>query len=183
MRVEPKPIELAPETQALLQELGRGQELFATYGLDPDEAAAELASITEPMLEGAALPVVTIEQLRWYVRDLARAFRVLNGFALAFQLGLVVRRWAAYGLEPVTMGMVLHEVVNQLRLRPRPRAVMVEPVWSPSVRRGVVGVREAVMPPIRAGPWSLLLGCAGGGGGLSGAGSFPTLGCRRQVAK
>ncbi len=156
MKVEPKPIELTPETKALLQELGRGQELFAPYGLDPDEAATELASITEPMLEGAALPIVTIQQLRWYVRDLARVFRILNGFTLAFRLGLLMRKWARFGLEPDLMGMVLAVVVNQLRLLagpeescPEPGSFLLVPV-EPEKTRYSPGV---LLPPIRAGPF------------------------------
>ncbi len=152
MRVEPKPIELTPETRALLQELGRGQELFAPYGLDPDEAATELASITEPMLEDAALPIVTIQQLRWYVRDLARVFRVLNGFALAFRLGLLMRKWARFGLEPDLMGMVLAVVVNQLRLLAGPEETCPNPDWPLLVPVQMVEAREPILPPIRAGP-------------------------------
>ncbi len=152
MRVEPKPMELAPRALDLIQEIGRGQELFAPYGLDPDQAAIELASITEPMFQGAALPIVTIHQLRWYVRDLARAFRVLNGFALAFWLRLVMRKWAVLGLEPDLMGMVLEVVVNQLRLMPEPEQVRLEPDSALLVPVEAVEAREPVLPPIRAGP-------------------------------
>jgi len=154
MRVEPRPILLWPETRDLIREIGRGQELFAPYGLDPDQAAAMLASVTEPMLDGAALPVVTIQQLRWYVRALARLFRARYGFGLSFQLELALRKWAGFGLEPVTMGMVLQAVVNQLRLLPGPVERIPEPELTPSAPAEDVEAREAVMPQIRAGPSS-----------------------------
>ncbi len=152
MESEPKPILLSHATQALLKEIGRSQELFAPYGLEPDQAAALLASITEPMLEGAALPMVTIQQLRWYVRELARLFRTRYGYALAFQLELVLRKWAAYGLEPATIQTVLHEVADQLRLMGRSSEVAPAPAAEPEGAAEEPRLRDEATPETRAGP-------------------------------
>ena len=72
------------------------------------------------MIGGAALPPLTLQQLRWFVRDLSGVFRTRYGYALAFQLRLMLRKWAALGLEPNTMQYLLCEICRQLNRTPAP---------------------------------------------------------------
>jgi hypothetical protein len=120
MEFDTTPIPLKPETRAVLKEIQRSTEPTAAYALDPGPAEDLLKSITEPMIGGAALPQVTLQQMRWYVRDLSGVFRTRYGYALAFQLGLMLRKWAALGLEPNTMQYLLCEICRQLELEPKP---------------------------------------------------------------
>ncbi len=120
MEIDTTPIPLKPETRAVLKEIQRSTEPTAVYALDPKPAEELLKSITEPMIGGAALPQVTLQQMRWYVRDLSGVFRTRYGYALAFQLGLMLRKWAALGLEPNTMQYLLCEICRQLERTPAP---------------------------------------------------------------
>ena len=114
MEIDTKPIPLKPETRAVLKEIRHSTEPTAAYALDPEPAEELLKSITEPMIGGAALPPLTLQQLRWYVRDLSGVFRTRYGYALAFQLELMLRKWAALGNEPNTMQYLLCEICRQL---------------------------------------------------------------------
>ena len=114
MEIDTKPIPLKPKTRALLKEIRRSTEPTAVYALDPKPAEELLKSITEPMIGGAALPRVTLQQMRWYVRDLSGVFRTRHGYALAFQLELMLRKWAALGIEPNTMQYLLCEICRQV---------------------------------------------------------------------
>jgi len=120
MEFDTTPIPLKPETRAVLKGIRRSSEPTAAYALDPEPAEELLKSITEPMIGGAALPRVTLQQMRWYVRDLSGVFRTRYGFALAFQLELMLRKWAALGLEPNTMQYLLCEICRQLERTPAP---------------------------------------------------------------
>ena len=115
MEIDTKPIPLKPETRAVLKEIQRSTEPTAAYALDPEPAEELLKSITEPMIGGAALPKVTLQQMRWYVRDLSGAFRTRYGYALASQVELAMRRWAAFCLDPDIMQSLLCAVIEQLK--------------------------------------------------------------------
>jgi hypothetical protein len=115
-----KPIALKHETKELLDEIRASSEPTAAYALGPDEAEELFKHITEPMLEGCPLPITVINQMRWYVRELSAKFRTRYGYALSFQLELVLRKWAAFGMEPNTMQYLLCEVYRQLKSMGKP---------------------------------------------------------------
>ena len=116
MEFDSKPIPLKAETKAVLEEIRRATRPTPVYGLTPQEADELFTHITDQMLEGAPLPVTTIQQLRWYVKELASKFRTRYGYPLSFQLGLVLRKWVAFGMEPNTMQLLLCEIFRQLTL-------------------------------------------------------------------
>ena len=112
-----KPISLKQETRAMLEDLRHTQDPTICYGLSPDDAQQLIKSITEPMFEGAALPLVILSEYRWYVRELGRLFRTKYGYALAFQLELVLRKWKTLGLESGSLQFLVCEIYRQLLLK------------------------------------------------------------------
>ncbi len=114
MNFMPSPMNLKPETRLALDEIRGTDAPSAVYGLEPAKAEALLRQLTEPMFEGASLPMAVVMQLRWFVLELAKVFRTRVGYALAFQLELVLRKWRDYGVEPNTLQLVLCEVWRQI---------------------------------------------------------------------
>jgi len=116
MEYDTKPIPLKAETKAVLEQIRRSTRPTPVYGSTPQQAEELFRHITDQMLEGCPLPLCTIQQMRWYVRELSAKFRSRYGYALSFQLELVLRKWAAFGMEPNTMQLLLREVYRQLVL-------------------------------------------------------------------
>ena len=112
-----KPISLKPDTEAMLEDMRHSQDPTIAYGLEPEAAQQLVKGITDPVLEGAALPLVVLNEYRWYCRELGRLFRTKYGYALAFQLELVLRKWKALGLEANALQYLACEVYRQLLVR------------------------------------------------------------------
>jgi hypothetical protein len=112
-----QPMPLKQETRAMLEDLRHATDPTICYGLSPDAAQQLIKDITEPMLMGAALPLVILNEYRWFCRELGRLFRTRYGSALAFQLELVLRKWKALGLESHSMQYLVCEVYRQLLIR------------------------------------------------------------------
>jgi len=108
----PGPMKLNPETRLALDAIRHSDEPSPVYGLESDRAIELLREVTEPMFEGAALPAAVLMQVRWFVLELARLFRTRYGYALAFQLELLLRKWHDFGVEPNTLQFIVTEVAR-----------------------------------------------------------------------
>jgi len=114
MEINTKPVRLKPETREVLAQVRDFPEATPLYGLSAEEADRILRFLYEPMLDGAALPLVVLNGLRWYCRELARVFRAKRGYPLAFQLELVLRKWVALGSESELLQQLLCSIWEQL---------------------------------------------------------------------
>ena len=114
MEINTKPVRLKQETREVLVQVRDFPEATPLYGLSAEEADRTLRSLYELMLDGAALPLVVLNGLRWYCRELARVFRTKRGFPLAFQLELVLRKWVALGSESELLQQLLCSIWEQL---------------------------------------------------------------------
>jgi len=110
----PGPMKLNPETRLALDAIRHSDEPSPVYGLESDRAIELLREVTEPMFEGAALPAAVLMQVRWFVLELARLFRTRYGYALAFQLELLLRKWHDFGVEPNTLQFIVTEVARHV---------------------------------------------------------------------
>lgn len=110
-----KPLSSNSETVAVLDEIRHSTEPCLAYGLKPEQCEQVFKEITEPMLVGAALPMVILNQFRWYVRELTKLFRTKAGLDLAFNLELCMRKWLSFGLEPNTMQFLFCEIHRRLK--------------------------------------------------------------------
>jgi len=116
-------LKLDKETMALLDDIRRSDRPLVVYGTDPETCDRIIHELTDPILEGAALPTVVLNQFRWFVRELGKLFRTRTGFDLGFNLELVLRKWQSYNLEPRSMQLLLKELYTRLlRMTPAPEA-------------------------------------------------------------
>jgi hypothetical protein len=122
-----KPLHLEKETRALLDTIRTGDEPLFLYGMEPGQVDLLMREVIDPILQGAALPAVILNQFRWYVRELGGLFRTRAGFDLAFNLELVLRKWLGFGMEAHSMQLILCEAYNRLLRMTPPKDVPDEP--------------------------------------------------------
>ena len=67
------------------------------------------------LVEGAGLPVLQEMHYRWFLRELARLWRMRQGRDLAFHLELCIRKWVGLGLEPRTLQFLVCESYERLK--------------------------------------------------------------------
>ena len=122
-----KPLHLEKETRALLESIRTTDEPLFLYGMEPEQVDLLMREVTDPILQGAALPAVVLNQFRWYARELAAQFRTRAGFDLSFNLELVLRKWLGFGMETHSMQLILCEAYRRLLCMSPPKEVPDEP--------------------------------------------------------
>ena len=100
----------------VLAEMRSPKVTTSLLGLGVEEANAKIRDVVEPLLAGAALPMVVMNQYRWFLQEMARQLRTRSGGELAFHAELILRKWQTLGLEPNTMQLLLSEVWQRVRL-------------------------------------------------------------------
>lgn len=110
-----EPLVLNQETKDVLEDI-RLSMTEPGFGLAPKECQELVRAATEPVLHGAALPMVLLNAYRWYARELGRLFATKFGPDLAMNLELVLRTWRANGLELNTMQFLITLIYGKLKL-------------------------------------------------------------------
>ena len=129
-----KPLHLEKETRALLETIRNEDVPLFLYGMEPEQADLLMREVTDPILQGAALPTVILNQFRWYARELGAQFRTRAGFDLSFNLELVLRKWLGYGMEAHSMQLILCEAYRRLECMTPPKEVPDEPESGPGTQ-------------------------------------------------
>jgi hypothetical protein len=109
-----KPVTLSPETDRVLGEIRTGAE-NALYGAESVESEELFTKHIVSLIEGAGLPVLQTMHYRWFLRELARLWRMRQGRDLAFHLELCIRKWVGLGLEPRTLQFLVCESYERLK--------------------------------------------------------------------
>jgi hypothetical protein len=109
-----KPVTLTQDVTRVLDEIRAGAE-NALYGAGPDKAEELFAKHIVSLVEGAGLPVLQTMHYRWFLRELARLWRMRKGRDLAFHLELCIRKWVGLGLEPKTLQFLVCESYERLK--------------------------------------------------------------------
>ncbi len=110
-----RPLKLNRDLSRVLGQMRSGKTPAVLFGQEPDLCDQALRKITDPMLEGAGLMKVKLDQYRWFVRELSKLFRTKSGFELAFHIELCMRKWLNFGLEINTMQFLICEIDRQLK--------------------------------------------------------------------
>ncbi|MBM3323103.1 hypothetical protein FJY69_06475 [candidate division WOR-3 bacterium] len=85
------------------------------YGRDQVLCDKCLKQITDPLLCGAGLGMVILNEYRWFVRELSRILRNDRGTELGPHLELLILKWNNFGLESHTMQFLICEVFKRFR--------------------------------------------------------------------
>jgi hypothetical protein len=109
-----KAVTLSPETDRVLGEIRAGAE-NALYGAESVESEKLFHKHVASLVEGAGLPVLQEMHYRWFLRELARLWRMRQGRDLAFHLELCIRKWVGLGLEPKTLQFLVCEAHDRLK--------------------------------------------------------------------
>ena len=129
-----KPLHLEKETRALLETIRHEDEPLFLYGMSPEQADLLMREVLDPILQGAALPTVLLNQFRWFARELAGLFRTRAGFDLSFNIELVLRKWLGFGMETHSMQLILCEAYRRLERMTPPKEVPDEPESGPGTQ-------------------------------------------------
>jgi hypothetical protein len=101
--------ELEPETKAMLDGLRSMAGLLPVYDLESTLVEQAVAAAGLPIVTEAGVRMVTFNQFRWFLRELARVFRTKMGWDLAFEMEVLLRKWHGYGLDPHLMQLVVRK--------------------------------------------------------------------------
>jgi len=108
------PVDLNRETTQALDEIRSGAE-NALYGANSAQAEERIYRSVLPLIEGAGLPSVHVIHYRWFLREVARHWRMRKDRDLAFHLELCIRKWINLGLEPRTLQFLICEAHQRLK--------------------------------------------------------------------
>jgi hypothetical protein len=101
------------------------------FGVDAKTAEQVVKGIVDPILCGAGLALVALNQYRWFARELSRLLREGHDRVLVLHLGALLDKWQRFGLNKSTLELLVCEVFEKLvrlqepereRLVPRPEA-------------------------------------------------------------
>jgi hypothetical protein len=100
---------LEPATRQTLEKIRHTKGLLPIYDLPSDLAEQAVWEAGREILDEVGLPVVTYNQCRWLLRELAKLFRTRAGWDLAFEIEVFVRKWAGFQMNSaLVQGLVRH---------------------------------------------------------------------------
>lgn len=107
-------LHLEPSTRTWLLALRARDTRLSVFDLDRQVTEDALAAISEPLLRAGREPAPRLQQYRWFLRELAGVLREREGWDLAFELELLLRRWAGFGLNPRRMQLLVRAACKAL---------------------------------------------------------------------
>ncbi|MEO0080953.1 MAG: hypothetical protein ABIL25_01510 [candidate division WOR-3 bacterium] len=116
-----KPQSLDREFAEVLDRMRHGKKPLSVHGLSRLQSERALRDIADPLLEGAGLRPAILNEYRWFVQELARLFRSLEGNDLAFYVEACLRKWQSLGLETRTMQLLVTMLFERLAPQARRR--------------------------------------------------------------
>jgi len=117
MEVTLKQLTLTQDTVEALDYLRKNPDANVLFGLTPEETEQAFRETCLPLLQGASIPAVLLDNYRWFLRELAKQFRDRKGNDLCFNVELTMSKWLNLGLETRTMQFLVCEVLARLKAR------------------------------------------------------------------
>jgi hypothetical protein len=106
---------LEPKTMALLDELRHTEDLLPVYDQDPTAVECLVLDIAVPRLNQSGLKMVQFNQYCWCLRELAKLLRTRQGWSLAFELEVLLRKWHRFGLDSRLTQRLLRDACARLQ--------------------------------------------------------------------
>jgi hypothetical protein len=98
----------------LLADLQRKNTRLSVFGLDPATAENAVWEVGRPILEAIGVAAIYRQSYRWYLRDLAIAFRAARGKYLVLALEAVLVKWLRMQLDAEMLEMLVANCVDSL---------------------------------------------------------------------
>ena len=92
-----KGFKLDSETMQLLDRIRAGADTLMLDGVDSDLAEQAVRELARPELERARLTKLQQDQHRWFLRELTALLLTRDGWDLAFELELLIRKCDKWG--------------------------------------------------------------------------------------
>jgi hypothetical protein len=114
MAVNTHRIGLNRETRALLEHIRRVRPANRVYGLPVEVAKAQAHAVVDRIVKSSGLKHVMVDELRWFIEDVAKALCFGQGEELAFELDGVLGKWLGFDLEPNTVQLLLRILLREV---------------------------------------------------------------------
>jgi hypothetical protein len=106
---------LEPATRQTLEKIRHTKGLLPIYDLPNDLAERAVWEAGRVILDKAGLSVVTYNQCRWLLRELAKLFRTRSGWDLAFELEAFIRKWLAAQMNPFLVQLLVRDCYAKMK--------------------------------------------------------------------
>lgn len=114
MAVKTIPRGLNRETRALLEYVRRVRPVNRAYGLSAEVVKAQAHAAVDRIVQSSGLKHVIVDELRWFIEDVAQALCFGQGEELAFELDGVLGKWLGFDLEPNTVQLLLRILLREV---------------------------------------------------------------------
>lgn len=109
-------LELMTSTRHLLTAIRRDDVRLSVFELDPGVCENALVEIATPHVARSGEPRPRVLQYQWFLRELAKVLCSRQGWDLAFELELLLRRWVGFRLDSRMLQLLVRESCRRLAL-------------------------------------------------------------------
>jgi len=102
------------ETRALLEHIRRERPVNLVYGMPAQTVIAQAHATIDRVIASSGLAHLVVDELHWFMDDVARALCAGRGEELVFELEGLLGKWLAYDLEPNTVQLLLRILLRNL---------------------------------------------------------------------
>jgi hypothetical protein len=102
------------ETRALLEYIRRERSANLAYGKSAQTVIAQAHATIDRVIASSGLAHLVVDELHWFMDDVARALVAGQGEELVFELEGLLGKWLACDLEPNTVQLLLRILLRNL---------------------------------------------------------------------
>jgi len=102
------------DTRALLEYIRRERPANLAYGEPAQTVIAQAHATIDRVIASSGLAHLVVDELHWFMDDVARALVAGQGEELVFELEGLLGKWLAYDLEPNTVQLLLRILLRNL---------------------------------------------------------------------
>jgi hypothetical protein len=102
------------ETRALLEYIQRERPANLAYGKPAQTVIVQAHATIDRVIASSGLAHLVVDELHWFMDDVARALVAGQGEELVFELEGLLGKWLAYDLEPNTVQLLLRILLRQV---------------------------------------------------------------------
>ena len=105
---------LNQETRTLLEYIRKASPANRVCGSPVQVVKAQAHAVLDRVVNSCGLDHSVVDELRWFMEDVAQALCFGQGELLAFELDGVMHKWLSYSLEPNTVQLLLRVLLHEL---------------------------------------------------------------------